>query len=287
MTHQLKRDLEWWRTLPDQQNGRSIYKPIETAYLHPASSGYGWGAMLNDNLAYHALGFWYDDDRHQHMSWKELRAVRLAIESFLPQLRARNVLLHEYNTAVVATMSKLTTRSPIMMTELRRLWHMLDINDIVIRPRYMRSGANIWAVSLSRELDRDNCQLNPRIFSYLQAKWGGHFTDRFASMENAQLPRFNAKWRDPKCEDVDCLHFSDAACLCEVNYCNPPWDALPSLFAKLHLSGAKATVIAPYWPHNSWSQQLHNMAPETIHFPASRDMFFPIRHGSHEDVGRP
>jgi hypothetical protein len=44
--------------------------------------------------------------------------VRLAIEqSFLPQLRGRNVLLHEDDTAVVATLSKLTTRSPVMMTE--------------------------------------------------------------------------------------------------------------------------------------------------------------------------
>jgi hypothetical protein len=41
MTHELKRDLEWWRTVPDHHNGRSIYKPIETAYLHADSSGYG------------------------------------------------------------------------------------------------------------------------------------------------------------------------------------------------------------------------------------------------------
>jgi hypothetical protein len=98
------------------------------------SNGYGWGAVLNDNPAYQARGFRYDDDQHQHITWKELRAVRLAIESFLPQLRGRNVLLHEDNTAVVATLSKLSTRSPVMMTELRRLWHLLDVNDISIRP---------------------------------------------------------------------------------------------------------------------------------------------------------
>jgi hypothetical protein len=63
MTHQLKRDLEWWRTVPNQHNGRSIYKPIETVYLHADSNGYGWGAVLNDNRAYQARGLWYDDDR--------------------------------------------------------------------------------------------------------------------------------------------------------------------------------------------------------------------------------
>jgi hypothetical protein len=49
MTYYLKRDLEWWRTVPDQHNGRSIYKPIEMEYLHADSNGYGWVAVLNDN----------------------------------------------------------------------------------------------------------------------------------------------------------------------------------------------------------------------------------------------
>jgi hypothetical protein len=89
------------------------------------------------------------------------------------------------NTTVVATLLKLTTRSRVMMTELRRLWHLLDVNDISIRPRYIRSTANIWADSLSRELDRDDWQLNPRVFDYLQSAWGPHSIDRFASMENA------------------------------------------------------------------------------------------------------
>jgi hypothetical protein len=72
------------------------------------------------------------------------------------------------------------------MTELRRLWHLLDVNDIIIRPRYIRSAANIRTDSLlSRELDRDDWQLNPRIFAYLQTSWGPHSIDRFASMENA------------------------------------------------------------------------------------------------------
>jgi hypothetical protein len=97
--------------------------------------------------------------------------VRLAIESFRPQLRGRNVLLHEDNTAVVATLSKLTTRSPVMMTELRRLWHLLDVNDISIRPRYIRSEY------MAPELDRDKWQLNPRIFNYFQTSWGPHSID--------------------------------------------------------------------------------------------------------------
>jgi hypothetical protein len=91
-----------------QHNGRSICKPIETAYLHADSSDYGRGAVLNDDSKYQARGFWSATDRLQHITWKELRAVRHAVESFLPQLKGRQVLLHEDNTAVVAALTNQT-----------------------------------------------------------------------------------------------------------------------------------------------------------------------------------
>jgi hypothetical protein len=71
-------------------------------------------------------------------------------------------------------------------------------------------------------------------------------------MLNAQLPRFNARWRDPLCEDIDCLHLADAAWRRENNYCNPPWSALPALAAKLAQAQAAATVIARFWPNKTW-----------------------------------
>jgi hypothetical protein len=46
-----------------------------------------------------------------------------------------------------------------MMSELRRLWFLLDTNDIHIRPRYICSAANVWADTLSRELDTEDWQL--------------------------------------------------------------------------------------------------------------------------------
>jgi hypothetical protein len=39
LTYQLRRD--WRLTVPKQHNGRSIYKPMETAYLHADSNDYG------------------------------------------------------------------------------------------------------------------------------------------------------------------------------------------------------------------------------------------------------
>jgi hypothetical protein len=162
-----------------------------------------------------------------------------------------------------------------MMTKLQRLWHLLNVNNIRIRLKNIRSAANTWADNLSRELDRDDWQLNPRICGYMQAEWGRHSIDRFVSMDNTQLPRFDAKWPDPKCEDIDYLHLPGVAWQREANYYNPPWGALPALIAKRHQqSGVEATVIAPHWPHKPWFQQLHSIASEAIHYPATQGIFF-------------
>jgi hypothetical protein len=71
-------------------------------------------------------------------------------------------------------------------------------------------------------MDYEEWKLNPLIFKHLQPRWGPHTVDRFAYMLNTQLPRFNARWRDPQCEDIDSLHLSDDAWRRENNYCNPP-----------------------------------------------------------------
>jgi hypothetical protein len=98
------------------------------------------------------------------------------------------VLPHEDNTAIVASLTKLTSRSPILMTKLGRMLYLLDTNDIRICPRYIRSSANIWAVNLSREVDKDDYQPKLCPFDYLLCTWGSHSIDRFVSKENAQLP---------------------------------------------------------------------------------------------------
>jgi hypothetical protein len=80
-----KRDLQWWTQVPSANNGRSIFSPIETAYLQCDNSSYGWGVVLNEQLE--ARGFWSAADQQQHINRTELKAVRLAVLSFLPLLR--------------------------------------------------------------------------------------------------------------------------------------------------------------------------------------------------------
>ncbi len=48
-----------------------------------------------------ARGFWSTPDLEEHITYKELKAVRCAIKSFLPELKGKRLLLHEDNQSVI------------------------------------------------------------------------------------------------------------------------------------------------------------------------------------------
>jgi hypothetical protein len=206
LTPHLRRDLHWWTKVPSQSNGKLIHIPVETPYLHTGISGYGWGAVLNEHLE--VRGFLCKEDKHHHITWKELKAVRHDVESFLPQLADRNVLLHEDGQAVCHILTCMISRLIVIMEELRCLWCLLDTNNINLMARYIRLVANVWADKLGRHLDNDDSRLDPVIFAELDARFGRHPIDHFASALKTLLPRYNADWRDPTCEAVDALHLS-------------------------------------------------------------------------------
>ena len=284
LSNQLRRDLEWWTAVPQQHNGRPICRPVETAYMTTDASDFAWVATLNNRLE--ARGFFNVRDRALHITHKELMAVRHAVESFLPHVKGRRVVLDGDNQAVIHILSHLTSRSPDLMNELRKLWHLLDTGDIHLRPRWISTHANVWADRLSREFDTGDWRFNPRHFRHLDKLWGTHTVDRFSSDLNKLVPRFNSAWHCPGAEAVDSLALPDAVWRAENNWCNPPWKRLQDLTTKLKSSGAKATVVCPVWPSAIWYQQLMQECSEVRIYPPARDLFLPGQVGG-KAVGSP
>ncbi|KAK3268306.1 hypothetical protein CYMTET_23178 [Cymbomonas tetramitiformis] len=259
LTRQAWSDIEWWLRLPAQSrwNGRKIWRSPTRAKVHTDASLFAWGGVLN--LKHAARGFWSDELRHLHITHLELEAVYKTVQSFLRELTGKVVRLYCDNQAVVAMLSHFTSRNPELMRRMRRLWILLDLNDIELQARYIRSEANEWADRLSRDRDLDDWRLNRRWFQWAEREWHQHTVDRFASELSAQLPRYYAQWHDPGCEGVDSLAFS---WLGEVNWVNPPWSLLDEVAHKLREEKCAATVVAPYWPGQMWFQQLEAMADE-------------------------
>ena len=93
---------------------------------------------------------------NEHITFKELKAVRCAIQAFLPKLRGKCLLLHEDNQSIIGVLIHLTSKSPTMMCELRKLFLLVDTYDIRIWTLYIRSAANVWADNLPQVTDNSD-----------------------------------------------------------------------------------------------------------------------------------
>eukprot|EP00854_Cymbomonas_tetramitiformis_P009885 gene9885-biopygen10105 len=144
-----------------------------------------------------------------------------------------------------AVLSHFTSRNPELMRRMRRLWILLDLDDIELQASYIKSEANEWPDRLSRYRDLDDWRLNRRWFLWAKAEWHRHTVDRFASELSAQLSRYYAQWYDTGCEGVDSLAYSWRG---EVNWVNPPWSLLDEVAHKL-----REERVRVYWPiDNAW-----------------------------------
>jgi hypothetical protein len=254
------RDLQWYVDLPARWRERAIWRSASTALLHTDASKKGWGAVLNQRRQ--ARGFWRGHQQSEHINVQELRAVRYAVDSFLPQLRGRSVLLREDNQVVCALIERWTTRSGALMVQLEKLWWTLDSNDIEMRVRYIRSEDNAQADALSRVDPEDEWTVDRQVFIELERSWGPHQVDRFASVANAHLPRYNTAWDQEGSAGLDAFAQPVQDWQDCLNWCAPPVNLLLQLAQLLRETGAGATVVAPYWPAQHWFQALHSMAAE-------------------------
>ena len=94
---------------------------------------------------------------------------------------------------MIGVLTHLTSRSPAMMCELRKLLLLIDEFDIKIRTTYIRSAINIWADGLSRVKDNSDMKVRSNNFERINKLWGPGSIDLFASFENKQTRRYTAK----------------------------------------------------------------------------------------------
>ena len=103
--------------------------------------------------------------------------------------------------------------------------------------------------SISRIVDLDDWQLNPKLFQIFDSKWGPHSLDRFASPYNTQLARFNSRSWSPGAEAIDAFTLDWSQ---ENNWLCPPFVCLiTKVISDLRACSAQGTLIVPFF----WSFQ--------------------------------
>jgi hypothetical protein len=263
-------DLKWWANFGETDAERALWIPPTTQVLHTDAADEDWGAWLN--LSTPARGFFNARDRKEHITLKELMAVRMAVQSFGEQIQGQHVLHWEDNQAVVHIIRNLVSKAPAMMRELRLLQEVMAKYDVHLQSAYIRSADNP-ADGLTRWTDRSDWKLNPKLYELAAARWGRRPTiDRFATANNAQCEKF--------CSEHLCPGSSGCAWTMEwadepLNWINPPWKMIARVLRTLRLSGAEAYLVVPDWPTQDWWPDLLELATDVVTINASPDNYMP------------
>ncbi|KAG2423162.1 hypothetical protein HYH02_000150 [Chlamydomonas schloesseri] len=120
--------------------------------------------------------------------------------------------------------------------------------------------------------ERDDYRVHWSYFRRLEAWFGPHDVDLFASAGNTQLPRFFSRFFCPGSSGVDAL----AQPWGGLNaYGCPPADPdfLLAVVQKLREERAAATLIVPYWPAQPWWPLLMELASRVVFLPSSTEVF--------------
>jgi len=249
--------------------GRAIWLKPETAELSSDAGPYGWGGKLWKPVSLApAWGFWSAAEAEIHITWRELRTVRLLCEWYAEHLRSRRILLWEDNQAVVAIIMNMVSRSPELMHELRLLLDLLEVLDCEMHAVYIRSAENKVADFFSRLAAPRDYHLRQECFDGLMESVAWCTVDAFASAATARLPRYWTVSPEPGAEATDAFaQWWDH----ELVWAHPPPWLLPRVLQYLdHHPMARALVCAPTWPHEPWYAQLRQLADEELSLPPGR-----------------
>ena len=250
-----QKDLQFWLANIEAWNGRiSATKPVDIQAMSDASST-GWGFAC---LGQEAAGLWDDQMSSEPSNLREMMAILMGLLSFQSDLAGKSLQVLSDNVSTVANINFQGGPSQQLTHAAWAIWSVALRNNITLTMRYLRGVDNVQADTLSRLQDNYDWQLHPAVFQALDEIWGPHTVDRFADLNNTQLPMYNSRYKDPQSSGVDAL--SQGNWVQHNNSVCPPFRLLPRILQVLRDQRAVATVVAPWWPAQHYHQHLLAMS---------------------------
>ena len=315
-------DLTFWSQLtathPD--NGVPLFQSPSSKVLYTdASGGVGWGGVLPtadvqrklcraraqmphaDARQLHTAagipcpaflhrdsstcaGYWDTDLMDLHVTWKELRAFHRAIRVWGSHLSGARVLLFCDNMAVCSLLKHGTSRSALLMAELRVVWQLLVDFQIKIDPFYIKSADNPadWP---SRARDSSAWTFRPGTRAQLRALWPRPFTlDPFATARTTM----GHTWCSLHDEEVATA--ADGFCTswsAETVFLNPPWRDMARVIRKIFADRTRGVLVVPRWPSQHWWPLLLRLRASWHSLPRPRYCVLPLHRGRIDPFAQP
>ena len=255
------RELRFWAGVDFGSFAREIWRPLhmgqgritQDADMYSDAGDKGWGGCicLPSGARRDARGYLTLWQRAQSSTWRELYAVWQLLRTFRADIPQGSTLVWYTDSQNLASnMQKGGSVTPLIHRIMLAVFETcLDMRVEVVW-RWVPRELNGYTDELSKVFDKDDWSLHPGVFALLDALWGPHTVDRFASDLNHQVDAFNSFHWCPGTLGVDA--FAQLDWLHAGNWCNPPFHLIGRLLRFLQQVHAEATLVAPHWPRQPW-----------------------------------
>ena len=241
----VRAELQFWsQKLVTMNHRRLIQGNLPFTLVFSDASNVAAGAYtveMNDKIFHH---MWSDSESQMSSTWRELKAIELALFSFSSTFHSKSVRWHTDNQNCVKIVQKGSTKPHLqeLAFSIFSICAEFAINlDIVWIPRELNTKADY----ISNIVDYDDWQTTFEFFNFLDSMWGPHTIDRFASVNNAKLDRFNSLFWYSTTEAVDAFSQNWNS---DNNWLVPPIYLACKTIKHLQFCKARGSLIVPKWP---------------------------------------
>lgn len=244
--------IPWFNTTMFEQGvqmGRVVSRKVVTTDV----SLTGWGALCDGEPAF---GTWMDAQALWHINCLELEAVSLALQSFLPLVEDRHVLVRTDNMTVVSYINHqggIHSRPLQRLAERLLLWadrHLLSIRAVHV-PGVQNCGADM--LSRGGPINGE-WRLHPLMVRLIWSLFGEAEIDLFALAENVHCRLFFSLMDAPLEGDALSSRWPQGR-----KYAFPPPKIMPLVLHKVREERETLLLVAPRWPNQPWFPELMEM----------------------------
>ena len=237
-------ELKFWRENTSRLNVRLVFahQTLNTIICSDASST-GAGAIICNNV-HTAHKLWSPAESGQSSTWRELEAIRFALLSFLPCIRACGLNLLT-DSQCAAKIIESGSMKPHLNSLAVDIFNICLCNSIRLNVQWIPRTINDQADFVSRIIDTDDWSLRDDFFTLINSSWGPLKIDCFATFCNSKLPRFYSRFWNPHSSGVDAFAHNWKG---ENVLLVPPVVLIPSTLKHMHSCRSKGVLVFPWWP---------------------------------------
>ncbi len=249
LTMEAREELVFWAAhlQVEDRNRRDLEEQSREFSLRVFSdaSATGGGASVEiEGIEEVCVIEWTEEQTRYGSTRRELLAVWLALQSFVPFLQNRTLQWNTDNKGVAAIIPKGSRKRELQETA-KQIFHLCMHEGINLVVNWIPRGENERADFLSRIVDYDDWGVRVWFFEYVEKVLHcRHSVDRFANHNNTKCLRFFSCWWVPGTEGVNAFSADWAG---EDNWVVPPIHLAARAIDHIVECNCYATLVVPEW----------------------------------------